>query len=37
VRAPKAPLTPAGKVDNWMEPMAGVMYDVIRLSVADAR
>jgi rhamnogalacturonan endolyase len=33
VRAPVAPLTPAGKVDNWMEPMAGVMYDVIRLSV----
>jgi rhamnogalacturonan endolyase len=32
VRAPKAPLTAAGTVDDWMEPIGGVMYDVIRLS-----
>lgn len=35
VRPPKAPLTVAGKVDDWMEPMAGVMYDVIRLQVDE--
>jgi rhamnogalacturonan endolyase len=33
VRAPKAPLTRANTVDDWMEPMAGVMYDAIRLQV----
>jgi rhamnogalacturonan endolyase len=33
VRPPKAPLTQAGTVDDWMEPMAGIMYDVIRLQV----
>jgi rhamnogalacturonan endolyase len=35
VRPPKAPLTAAGAVDDWMEPMAGLMYDVIRLQVDD--
>jgi rhamnogalacturonan endolyase len=34
VRAPKAPLTRGNTVDDWMEPMAGIMYDTIRLSVA---
>ncbi|HEX8628784.1 MAG TPA: polysaccharide lyase family protein, partial [Catenuloplanes sp.] len=29
-RPPKAPTA-----DNWMEPMAGIMYDVIRLQVDD--
>ncbi|MBX6358378.1 MAG: hypothetical protein IRZ05_21315, partial [Micromonosporaceae bacterium] len=33
VRAPVAPLTRGNTVDNWMEPMAGIMYDVIRLQV----
>ena len=33
VRAPKAPLTAAGTVDDWMEPMGGVMYDVLRLQL----
>jgi rhamnogalacturonan endolyase len=33
VRAPKAPLTRAGTADDWMEPMAGVMYDSISLRV----
>jgi hypothetical protein len=33
VRAPLAPLTRGGTVDDWMEPMGGVMYDVIRLRV----
>ena len=33
VRPPKAPLTAAGAVDDWMEPMAGIMYDVIRMQV----
>jgi rhamnogalacturonan endolyase len=33
VRPPVAPLTRGNTVDNWMEPMAGVMYDVIRLQV----
>jgi rhamnogalacturonan endolyase len=33
VRPPKAPLTAAGTVDDWMEPMGGVMYDFIRLQV----
>lgn len=28
-RAPKAPTS-----DNWMEPMAGIMYDTIRLQIA---
>jgi rhamnogalacturonan endolyase len=36
VRAPVAPLTRGNTVDNWMEPMAGVMYDVIRLQVKGA-
>ena len=31
VRAPVAPLTRANTVDNWMEPMAGLLYDTIRL------
>jgi rhamnogalacturonan endolyase len=35
VRPPKAPLTRGGTVDDWMEPMGGVMYDVIRLQVRD--
>lgn len=35
VRPPKAPLTRGGTVDDWMEPMAGIMYDTIRLQVAD--
>lgn len=34
VRAPKAPPTATGGVDDWMEPMAGIMYDVIRLQVS---
>jgi rhamnogalacturonan endolyase len=33
VRAPKAPLTRGNTVDDWMEPMGGIMYDVIRLQV----
>jgi hypothetical protein len=33
VRPPKAPLTQAGTVDDWMEPVGGIMYDVIRLQV----
>ncbi|WP_410811667.1 polysaccharide lyase family protein [Micromonospora sp. 067-2] len=33
VRAPLAPRTRANTVDNWMEPIGGVMYDVIRLQV----
>jgi hypothetical protein len=36
VRPPEAPLTAAGSVDDWMEPMAAIMYDVIRMQV-DAR
>ncbi len=35
MRPPKAPLTAAGTVDDWMEPMAGVMYDVLRLQVDE--
>ena len=31
VRAPKAPTS-----DNWMEPVAGIMYDVIRLQVDES-
>ncbi|HLL69220.1 MAG TPA: polysaccharide lyase family protein [Micromonosporaceae bacterium] len=37
VRPPKAPLTTAGRVDDWMEPMAGIMYDVLRLQVDEHR
>jgi rhamnogalacturonan endolyase len=33
VRAPKAPLTRGNTVDDWMEPMGGVMYDSISLRV----
>ncbi len=33
VRAPKAPLTRGNTVDDWMEPMGGVMYDSIALRV----
>ncbi len=33
VRAPKAPLTRGNTVDDWMEPMAGIMYDTIRLRI----
>ena len=36
VRAPLAPLTRGNTVDNWMEPMGGVMYDVIRMQVKEA-
>ncbi len=36
VRAPLAPLTRGNTVDDWMEPMAGVMYDVIRMQVREA-
>lgn len=32
-RPPLAPLTRGNTVDDWMEPMGGVMYDVIRLQV----
>jgi len=35
VRRPLAPLTRGNTVDNWMEPMAGIMYDVIRLQVKE--
>jgi len=35
VRAPLAPLTRGNTVDDWMEPMAGVMYDVIRMQVRE--
>jgi rhamnogalacturonan endolyase len=35
VRPPKAPLTRGNTVDNWMEPIGGVVYDVIRLQVDD--
>jgi rhamnogalacturonan endolyase len=35
VRAPKAPLTRGNTVDDWMEPMGGVMYDAIRLRVQE--
>jgi rhamnogalacturonan endolyase len=35
VRAPLAPLTRGNTVDDWMEPMGGVMYDVIRLQVSE--
>jgi rhamnogalacturonan endolyase len=35
VRPPVAPLTRGNTVDNWMEPIAGVMYDVIRLQVEE--
>jgi rhamnogalacturonan endolyase len=35
VRAPRAPLTRGNTVDDWMEPMAGIMYDMIRLQVRD--
>lgn len=35
VRPPKAPLTAAGTVDDWMEPMGGIMYDVIRLQIDE--
>jgi len=35
VRAPKAPLTRGNTVDDWMEPMGGVMYDVLRLQVKE--
>jgi rhamnogalacturonan endolyase len=34
-RPPKAPLTRGNTVDDWMEPMAGIMYDTIRLQVPD--
>lgn len=33
VRPPKAPLTRGNTVDDWMEPMGGVMYDSIALRV----
>jgi rhamnogalacturonan endolyase len=29
VRPPKAPLTRGNTVDDWMEPIAGLMYDTI--------
>jgi rhamnogalacturonan endolyase len=35
VRPPVAPLTAAGTVDDWMQPVAGVMYDVLRLQVDE--
>lgn len=35
VRAPKAPLTRGNTVDDWMEPVGGIMYDTIRLQIAD--
>jgi rhamnogalacturonan endolyase len=35
VRPPKAPLTRGNTVDDWMEPIAGLMYDTIRLQVPD--
>ncbi|MEN3306512.1 MAG: rhamnogalacturonan endolyase [Micromonosporaceae bacterium] len=37
VRPPKAPLTRGNTVDDWMEPMAGIMYDTIRLQVDGSR
>jgi rhamnogalacturonan endolyase len=34
-RPPLAPLTRGNTVDNWMEPMGGVLYDAIRLQVKE--
>jgi rhamnogalacturonan endolyase len=36
-RQPVAPLTAAGTVDNWMEPMAGIMYDYLRMQVKEGQ
>jgi rhamnogalacturonan endolyase len=35
VRPPGAPLTRGNTVDDWMQPIGGVMYDVIRLQVEE--